>query len=160
MLWDFVDNITILEVNLFTVLVRGATGNLDHTVWFFSGIRAYFFHCSTHLVICHIIDFFLASGKTDFPTSLKSIHVSRVMDSIWETYKIGYFYPGAEWLSFYFSYQEKFSVFDFVVMFWGFIFIVVRLFLSCQSRQMVLCWDEHLRICFFDHYFVTHTQAH
>lgn len=48
MLWDFVDNITILEVNLFTVLVHGDTGNLDHTVLFFSGIIASFFHCSAH----------------------------------------------------------------------------------------------------------------
>ena len=82
MLWDFIDNITILEVNLFTVLVDGDTSNLDHPVLCFGGIIAYFFNCSTRLVICHIIGFFLASGKTDFTTSLKGIHVNRVMESI------------------------------------------------------------------------------
>ena len=33
-LWDFVDNITILEVNLFKVLVDGDTSNLDHSYSF------------------------------------------------------------------------------------------------------------------------------
>lgn len=33
-LWDFIDNITILEVNLFTVLVDGDTSNLDHSYSF------------------------------------------------------------------------------------------------------------------------------